>query len=140
MSKTERAYFRVAKAVSKLSDHPNYKIGAIVVSKHRIISSGYNSDTKTHPLQKIYNKYRFTDEGNHKCHAELSALLPLIKSNTDLSNANVYVYREYKNHHLACARPCPSCMKLIKDCGIKRIYYSTENGFVREDLKKIKKN
>ena len=58
MTKTERAMFRAAKAVSEMSDHPQYKIGATVVSKHRIISSGANSDTKTHPLQKQYNKYR----------------------------------------------------------------------------------
>lgn len=135
MTKTHKAYFAAAKAVSELSNHPVYKIGAIVVSKHKIISSGYNSDTKTHPLQKRYNKYRFTEEGHHKCHAELSALLPLIKNNVDLSNANIYVYREHKNHHLACARPCPSCMKLIRDCGIKKVFYSTENGYAREDLK-----
>ena len=135
MTKTHRAYFAAAKAVSGLSDHPDYKIGAIVVSKHRIISSGHNSDIKTHPLQKKYNKYRFTEEGHHKCHAELSALLPLIKNNVDLSNAYIYVYREHKNHHLACARPCPSCMKLIRDCGIKKVFYSTENGYAREDLK-----
>lgn len=137
MSKTERAYFRAARAVSKLSNHPNYKIGAIVVLKHRIISSGYNSDTKTHPLQKRYNQYRFTEDSHHKCHAELSALLPLIKSRMDLSSANIYVYREDKSHCLACARPCPSCMKLIRDCGIKKIFYSTENGYARENMNKM---
>ena len=135
MTKTELAYFRAAKAVSELSDHPQYKIGAVVVLKHHIVSSGVNSDYKTHPLQKRYNRYRFTDEGDHKCHAELSALLPLIREGIDLSGARIFTYRERKNGALACSRPCKSCMELIKDVGISRVFYTTEDGFAREDLK-----
>ena len=135
MTKKEEALFRAAKSVSELSDHKQHKIGAVVVMKHRIISSGFNKNTKTHPLQKKYNQYRFSEDSVHTCHAELSALLPLINDGTDLSNASVFVYREHKNGALACARPCKSCMKLIKDVGIRRIFYTTDNGDVREDLK-----
>jgi deoxycytidylate deaminase len=135
MTKKELAYFKVAGAMSETSDHPQYKIGAAVVLKHRVVSSGTNSDTKTHPLQKQYNKYRFAADSPHKCHAELIALLPLIKDNVDLSNASIFVYRKHKNHRLACARPCKSCMNLIKDVGIKRVFYTTEDGYAREDLK-----
>ena len=134
MTKTERAYFSAAKAVSGLSDHKQ-KIGAVVVMKHRIVSSGCNSDSKTHPLQKYYNQHRFSADTPHKCHAELSALLPLIKDEIDLSNASIFTYRQHKNGELACARPCKSCMALIKDCGIKKIFYTTEDGYAREDLK-----
>lgn len=135
MTKRELSYFKIAGAVSEMSDHPQYKIGAAVVLKHRVVSSGTNSDTKTHPLQKQYNRYRFTADSPHKCHAELIALLPLIRDSVDLSNASIFVYREHKNHKLACARPCKSCMKLIRDVGIKRVFYTTEDGYAREDLK-----
>ncbi len=135
MTKKEEALFRAAKSVAELSDHKQYKIGAVVVLKHRIISSGFNKCTKTHPLQKKYNKYRFTEDSVHTCHAELSALLPLIKDGIDLSDASIFVHRSHKNGTLACARPCKSCMKLIKDFGIKRCFYTTENGYAREDLK-----
>ena len=135
MTRKEEAFFKAAKAVSDLSDHPKYKIGAIVVSKHRIVSSGVNSNSKTHPLQKQYNRYRFADDCAHKCHAELAALLPLIRDEEDLSGSSVFVYREHKNGIRAMARPCKSCMALIKDCGIRRIFYTTEDGFAREDLK-----
>lgn len=135
MTKRERAYFSAAKAVSELSDHPRHRIGAVVVLKHRIVSSGVNSNVKTHPLQKRYNQYRFTDEGTHKCHAELLALLPLIREGVDLSNAIIFTYRKHKDGNLACSRPCKSCMQLIKDCGIKRIFYTTEDGYAREDLR-----
>lgn len=134
MTKRERAYFGAAKAVSELSDH-RHKIGAAVVLKHRIVSSACNSDCKTHPLQKYYNKYRFTGESPHKCHAELSALVPLIKDGVDLSSASIFVYRQHRNGVLACSRPCKSCMELIKDVGITKIFYTTEDGFAREDLK-----
>ena len=134
MTKKEMALFRAAKAVSEFGNHHRHKVGAVVVLKHRIISSGCNS-TKTHPLQKQYNQYRFTEDSVHTCHAELVALLPLIKDEVDLSNASIFIYREHKNHTIACARPCKSCMQLIKDCGVKRIFYTTEDGYAREDLK-----
>ena len=133
MTRTERAYFSAAKAVSTLSDHKQ-KVGAAVVLKHRIISSACNSDCKTHPLQKQYNKYRFTEDSPHKCHAELSALVPLIRDGVDLSRASIFVYRQHKNGSLAMARPCKSCMALIKDVGINRVFYTTDDGFAREDL------
>lgn len=134
MTKTELAYFSAAKAVAELSDHIKYKVGAVVVMNHRIVSSGHNTDSKTHPLQKQYNKYRFTDEGEHKRHAELAALLPLIRDNVDLSRASIFVYRTHKNGDLAMARPCKSCLKLIQDLHIKTIYYTTELGFAKERL------
>ena len=134
MTHSNLAYFAAAKAVSELSDHKHYKIGAVVVMNHRIISSASNSNSKTHPLQKKYNKYRFTDDGEHKQHAELAALVPLIRDGIDLSNAAIYVYRVHKNGTLAMSRPCPSCMQLIKDVGIKRIFYTTENGYAYEKI------
>ena len=134
MTHSNLAYFAAAKAVSELSDHKHYKIGAVVVMNHCIISSASNSNSKTHPLQKKYNKYRFTDDGDHKQHAELAALVPLIRDGVDLSNATIYVYRVHKNGTLAMRRTCPSCMQLIKDVGIKRVFYTTENGYAYEKI------
>ena len=134
MTHSNLAYFAAAKAVSKLSDYKHYQIGAVIVMNHRIISSASNSNSKTHPLQKKYNKYRFTDEGDHKQHAELAALVPLIRDGIDLSNAAIYVYRAHKNGTLAMSRPCPSCMQLIKDVGIKRVFYTTEDGYAYEKI------
>lgn len=134
MTKKEEAFFRAAKSVSEFGNHHRHKVGSVVILKHRIISSGCNN-MKTHPLQKKYNKYRFTGDSAHTCHAELVALLPLIKDGVDLTDASIYVYREHKNGTTGCARPCKSCMELIKDVGIKRIFYTTEDGYAREDLK-----
>lgn len=32
------------------------------------------------------------------------------------------------------ARPCPACMAMIKNLGIKKIYYTTDDGFAFEQL------
>lgn len=131
MTKTERAMFRAAKAVSTLSDHKN-KIGCVVVNKHRIVSSGFNSHIKCHKTQALLDKERFGCECPGKVHAETAALLPLIRDGVDLSKASIFTYREHKSGALACARPCARCERLIKRLGIKKIYFSVENGFAEE--------
>ena len=50
ITKSERAFFRIAKNMSDLSDH-KHKIGAAVVIKHRIVSTGVNSNTKCNAHQ-----------------------------------------------------------------------------------------
>ena len=134
LTKKDKAYFNVAKEVSKLSDFPRVQIGACAVYKHKVISTGYNSQ-RTSPLQKKYNQYRFTVETPHTCHAETSCLKPLIgRKDVDFKNVDLYIYREYKNGELSLARPCASCMKLITELGIRNIYYTNLGGFSHEEI------
>lgn len=132
MTKTEKAMFRVAKSVSELSDHPQHKLGCAVVNKHRVISTGFNSQTRYHPLQAKIDANRFGCECKGCVHSETAALLPLIRDGVDLSKAAIYIYREHKNGTLAMARPCPGCESLIRACGIKKIYYTTEASYKLE--------
>ena len=84
LSKSERAYFNSAKSVSELSDH-RCKIGCVVVDGHRIISSGHNSKTKFHRIQsELDNKYFPGYENKGPVHAEISALIPLIKISVEI--------------------------------------------------------
>lgn len=131
MTKRERAHFGAAKAVSELSDH-RVHIGAVVTMGSRIISSGCNSQNRCHALQVKLDKEMFGCESHGPLHAEVDALLPLIRKGVDLSNAALYVYREHKNGVLACARPCARCEKLIRRLGITKIYFTTENTYKRE--------
>ena len=133
MTKTERAYIAAARAVSELSDHKQ-KIGCVVVNKHRIISSGANSSTKCHKVQAELDKARFGIDSPGKIHAETACLLPLIKNGVNLSDATIFVYRELKDGTPAMARPCPSCEKLIRSCGIKRMYYSVNGAIAYEKI------
>ena len=133
ISKTERAYFRAAKAVSELSDH-RQPIGCVVVNKHRIISSGFNSHQRVHKVQALIDNERFGVECPGRLHAEVASLLPLMRTSVDLSNATIYVYREHKDGTIAMARPCEGCLKLIRQLKIRRIRYTTDGGYAREDL------
>lgn len=133
LSKTEMAYFKAAKAISTLSDHKQ-KIGCVVVNQHRIVSSASNSNTKCHKVQAILDKKRYGCECPGKVHSEVAALIPLINSGVDLSRASIFVYRQHKNGTIALARPCPSCYELIKSCGIRKMYFTTESGYKMERL------
>jgi deoxycytidylate deaminase len=131
MTKSERAYFNAAKAVSELSDH-RVKVGCVVVNKHRIIGSGFNSNTKCHKVQALLDKEIFGCECPGKLHAEVATLLPLIRDGVDLSKGSIFVYREHRDGTIACSRPCARCERLIKQSGIKKIYFTVENGFAEE--------
>ena len=136
LNKSQRSFFEIAKKVSKFSTFHNssIQIGCLVVYGHRIISTGYNSE-KTNPLQKRYNQVRFKEDTPHSIHAEIDALSHLLNNkDIDFSKVKIFVYRERKDHSLGNSRPCKSCMKLIKDLGIKNIYYTTTDGYCHEKI------
>lgn len=134
MTKKQKSFFEAAKAVSASSNFPRTHIGCVVTDgNHRIISSGFNS-TKTHPLQKKCNRERFSEDTMHTLHAEISALLPLIKEDVDFSKVKLYVYRTRKDGSLGLARPCDGCMHLIRTLGIKDIFYTTYDGYTHEEI------
>lgn len=131
MNKRESHLFNVAREVSRMSDFHAQHLGAVVVEGKTIISTGFNTQ-KTNPTQHRYNFYRnfnHPEKSIPKCHAEVSALNHLIgKKDIDWNNVSIYVYREWKDGSPACSRPCVACSKLIKDLGIKNIYFIDEEG------------
>ena len=133
MNKKDEAYFNVAKAVAETSDFPRQHIGCAVVYKHRLISSGCNCKV-THPKQRELNRERFDEDTiHHWKHAELDALLPLMnRKNVEWNKVKLYIYREMKDGTKALAKPCASCQKLINELGIKKIYYTTNDGYIQE--------
>lgn len=52
LNRRQRSFFESAKAVSLLSDHPQFHLGCVIVEGSRIISSGCNSITRCSPIQK----------------------------------------------------------------------------------------
>lgn len=131
---SHKSYFNAAKAISEHSCFRRYHVGCIAVYRHKIISSGYNSD-RTNPLQKRLNVHRFEDEAIHKLHAEVSCLLPLIgRKDINFNEVSLYIYREHKSGELAMARPCASCEALIRSLGIRHLYYTGERSYINEEL------
>lgn len=136
MNNNDLRFFNICKEVSKLSDFKGTHIGAVVVYKKTIISTGFNS-CKTSPLQHRYNRYRNfdVDAAVSKQHAETHALSHLIGKEIDWSKVSIYTYRELKNGKKGCSKPCTACSKLIHDLGIKTIYYiNGEGNYIKERI------
>lgn len=138
-----KRYFKFARIAAMQATYHGPKkfqpaIGAIAVYKKSIIGAAANSD-KTSPLQAQYNIYRFKPSGTlDKCHAETALVQKLrwkFGDSLDWSKVSIYLYREYKNGELAPSRSCPSCIAMLRELGVKKIYYTTETGYVEEKFK-----
>lgn len=141
MTKKEKRFYKMAREASFMSDFRIARVGAVVVQGNCILSVGHNS-TKTRPLQHRYNIYRHFqnyDESIPRQHAEIDALSPLIGKEINWSKVSIFIYRELRDGTPACSRPCEACMRLIKDLGIRDVYFIDENGrYVYEHV--IKEN
>lgn len=136
-------YFKFAKQASMESTYRgshNFSpaIGAVAVYKGSIVATACNSN-KTSPLQAKYNVYRFRDANTlDKAHCETILVQKLrwkFGVSLDWTKVHIYLYREYKDGRLGPSRPCPSCMAMLRELGIKKIYYTTEDGFVEEKFR-----
>ena len=54
------------------------------------------------------------------------------RKNVEWNKVKLYIYREFKDGTKALAKPCASCQRLIKELGIKKIYYTTNDGYIQE--------
>lgn len=128
--------FKKAENISELSDYKRVHIGCIAIYKGQVISVGYNTN-KTHPIQKKYNKFRKSDDGEFvvplpSLHAEMMCLLGIKDMGINFSKVKLYIFRKNLNGEIAMSRPCAACMKAIDDLGIKEIHYTTTGGFAKE--------
>jgi deoxycytidylate deaminase len=116
LSRRQLRYFELAKKVSVLGEHPQHKIGCILVINKTHMVAGYNSN-KTDPNSPSPFK---------SSHAEFRAIT---STREDLKGASIYVYREDHSGNLALSFPCENCLRLIKQKGIRNIYFTDYDGF-----------
>lgn len=116
----------IAKKESRKSDHHTHKLGACIVKKKEVVSKGYNLLKKTHPSIKKYDEFK-------TIHAEMHAMLRC-SNKEKLVGATMVIYREHRNGDLALARSCAVCMRMMQEAGIKRILYTTREGWCLEEL------
>jgi deoxycytidylate deaminase len=85
----------------------------------RLLSIGYNSYVRTHPLQAEYAKRVGRPEAIY-LHAELAALL---KARTNVVHKLVVTrYNRAKKPLLAA--PCPACQLALKEWGVKEVEHT----------------
>lgn len=128
--------FQYARNIAEMSS-ARQRVGAVVVQGKKVLSARHNSE-RSHPLQAKYDKLRDFNPGSnpkHSVHAEINCLAPLIGDpDIDWARAEVYVYRLRRDQSYGMARPCPACMQLLKDCGIRHLFYTTDDGFAYERI------
>lgn len=112
-----------------------YKIAAAIIYKNKIIKLSHN-EIKSHTFQKQYAK----NEHAIYFHAETSVIHKARKILGDekLKKATLIVARvsqirskaqqKLMGHNIAEAKPCEGCESCIKDFGIKKVIYTTQQG------------
>lgn len=97
--------------------------------KGRLLSAKFNDYSKSHPLFKAYSLRNDASEHKIYQHAEFSAL---ISANKEVHLLTVERYG--KTGNLLLAKPCIICQNIIKDFGVKVLQYTSENGWITEEL------
>ena len=116
-------FFIAAKAVSMNGNgvgagRKAFRLGSVLVNKNSIVSVGNNS-YKTHPLLKYRTEWPFL-------HAEQHAIIKRGLDNCE--GLDLYVVRILKNLSYAISYPCTVCKVLIKEVGIRNVYYIDVKG------------
>ena len=114
-------FFRLAKSASTHSNH-RYQMGCAISVHGKAVSVGFNF-CKTHP--------QHTTAERPSIHAEVSAV---IHAQCNISGGTAWVYRETRNGKLAMAKPCERCQMILQEAGIKKVFYTTTNGWEEMSL------
>lgn len=96
-------FYRIALRLSSKSDHNKHKMAAVLVKGGAILSKATNKNT-------------------WGAHAEKRAL----KRAQCALGATLYIARE----NCRTSKPCPNCLNLLKQLGIKKIVYANWDGSI----------
>lgn len=132
-TKNDYRFFEKAKCVAAISDFNKVHIGCVAVYRGQVIGIGCNTN-KTHTNQMRYNRFRNEVWIDHKAHAEIACLNQIKHMNLRWDKVKLYIFRIRHDKPYGMSRPCPACMAAIKDMGIKNVYYTTDAGYVYEQI------
>ena len=106
------------------SEDKKHKFCSIITDKrNRILSIGFNSFQKTHPIQQKFAKKCGCEEKMY-LHSEVAAIIAL---DYNAKPYNIYIARTNKSGNKGLlAKPCEICKKIIAKTSIKNIYYTGE--------------
>ncbi len=108
------------------TNRKKYFIMAKICDKRgKVLSIGHNSYVRTHPLQaKLAQRVQLPQK--EFLHAEMMALIRLLPQHRQKAYS-ITIYRFNADGTPALAKPCPICQSAIEACGIKHIWYTTED-------------
>jgi|SRR5690554_6921344 len=129
----DKRFLHLAEKESKQSDHYRFHIGCVIAQNRKLIASGYNTLTKTHPLQHHYASLVGMPDAIY-LHAEMAAIVEARSKGNDLSGSSVYVFRRGLDGDVKMCRPCKICMRALADADVKEVIYTTDVGMARETI------
>jgi len=122
-----RYFMRACLAMSK-STH-GIPTGCVIVSGNYVVSEGFNQE-KSHTIQHRNDRRVSYYAPYAKIHAEVNALIK--SKHFDLTDCEIFLFRQDKHGMIANSRPCISCMPALIDAGIKHVYYTSTAGYCYE--------
>jgi deoxycytidylate deaminase len=114
----KKSFITAAVKEAKKVDH-QFKLGAIIFNKSKIISKGKNTAQRS--KRRLHPKYM---KWVGSLHAEQDAVL---NAYIDLKGLEMLVVRIDKANKFRLAKPCKHCMNYLNKIGLKRIYYTIDN-------------
>ena len=113
-------YLRIAREVASWSSCLSRQVGCVITVNRRLVSTGYNGAPAGIPSCRergvCLRKDSKSGENLDQCyaaHAEQNAITWAAKEGGSLKGGDVYV----------TTLPCTTCMKLIIQSGLKRVFY-----------------
>lgn len=124
-----RRQLEAAKAVAMAGpgvggrNHNRFKIGAVLFGSRGVVNAKHNS-YKTHPMLTKYTNFPFL-------HAETACILG--EGLDHCHGLDLIVVRLFNgSNSLALAKPCNVCQEVIKEAGLRNVYYSNNNGKIEK--------
>ncbi len=106
----------------------SYKHGACLLKGGKVYAFG-----KNRYFDRVYVKranIKFT------IHAEIDTIMQMPKH--ELKGMDILIIRVRANGSLGDSRPCNTCVEKLKKAGIRRAYYSTQDGDIKcEEVSKM---
>lgn len=116
-------FYEQLKMLTKMASYSliSYKHAAALISKSTVFSSGIN---------KFVGEFK--DENNKihykTIHAEINVFETFPKKH--VRGMDILVIRIGKNSALKNSRPCNQCIDKLKKLGIRKVFYSDDNGYI----------
>ena len=124
LSNKEKRYLQIARKMANKNSHEQFSHGAVLVKGGSIISFAFNKNK----VSSFASRFRDCErDGFATRHAELSCVLNLNRSQTE--GAIIYCVRVGKGGTLRMSKPCDMCLKALQFTGVKKVVYSTGNGY-----------
>lgn len=133
LTSRDKRFLHKAEQTSQQAVHYKFKIGCVLTKGRKLVSSGYNTLAKTHPLQSHYASLVGKPDAIF-LHAEIAAIVEAKSKGIDLTGCVAYVFRRGLGGDVRMARPCKVCMQALKDVGVKTVVYTTDFGYAVETI------